>query len=63
MIVADAEVHEWGWRWFLVDLTTGERTCTGTQTYWAASTARDIGERVMLAARDYPITDTTIEAP
>lgn len=59
MIVVDVERYNWGWRWLLVNLDTGERVCTGTQTYWAAPSALTVGERVMVAARDWPVTDRT----
>lgn len=63
MIAADTEAHGHGWRWLLVDLETGERVRTGQQVYWSQASALTVGERVMVAARDYPITDTATEAP
>lgn len=57
MIVADTEAHGHGWRWLLVDLETGERVCTGQQVYWGQTSALTVGERVMVAARRWPITE------
>lgn len=59
MIIADTEPHGHGWRWLLLDLETGERLVTGQQIYWAETAALTVGERVMVAARDWPITDAT----
>lgn len=57
MIVADTEAHQHGWRWLLLDLETGERVCTGQQVYWSQASALTVGERVMVAARDWPVTE------
>lgn len=50
MIVADTEPHGHGWRWFLVDLETGERPHIGGQAYTSRDFALRIGERVLLAS-------------
>lgn len=59
MIVADTEEHAHGHRWFLIDLETGERVCTGQQTYVYPDQALTVGEVVMVAARNAPTTDLT----
>lgn len=59
MIVADTEPHEDGWRWLIVDLATGERLCTGEQTYWHRDSAWAVGELVRVSARTWPTIDTT----
>lgn len=59
MLIADTETHSWGWRWLLVDLVTGERVCTSSQTYWSKRHAQGVGDRVLHAAQDWPIHDTT----
>lgn len=66
MIVVDTEPHPDDpnlWRWVLLDIATGVRVLTGTQTFTAHCVAERLGERQLRAMNHTPVIDTTEENP
>lgn len=56
-VVTEPHPNGWGWRWLLLDRTTGETLLTGTQAYstdWAAEIA---GARQLHATHTLPTPD------
>ena len=56
-VVTEAHPDGWGWRWRLLDPTTGELLLTGTQAYSAPEHAETAGVRQLHAARTLPTLD------
>lgn len=53
-VVTEAHPDGWGHRWLLLNHTTGEILCTGTEAYSAPEHAETAGARQLHAAATLP---------